>query len=73
MVKPDGTVTWGAAQAGATIWKYLQVVEITGDQIYKALDQQYDEKEALLLANGRGSSTPIRNQLMQQKKIHIRS
>ena len=27
----------------------LQVVEITGDQIYKALDQQYDEKELYFL------------------------
>lgn len=49
MVKPDGTVTWGAAQAVQPFGNILQVVEITGDQIYKALDQQYDEKELYFL------------------------
>ena len=39
VVKPDGTVTWGAAQAVQPFGNILQVVEITGDQIYKALDQ----------------------------------
>ena len=49
VVKPDGTVTWGAAQAVQPFGNILQVVEITGDQIYKALDQQYDEKELFFL------------------------
>ena len=49
VVKPDGTVTWGAAQAVQPFGNILQVVEITGDQIYKALDQQYDEKELYFL------------------------
>lgn len=48
-MKPDGTVTWGAAQAVQPFGNILQVVEITGDQIYKALDQQYDEKELYFL------------------------
>ena len=47
----------------------LQVVEITGDQIYKALDQQYDEKELYFLQMA-GSSTPIRNQPMQRRKSY---
>lgn len=49
VVKPDGTITWGAAQAVQPFGNILQVVEITGDQIYKALDQQYDEKELYFL------------------------
>ena len=49
VVKPDGTVTWGAAQAVQPFGNILQVVEITGEQIYKALDQQYDEKELYFL------------------------
>ena len=49
VVKPDGTINWGAAQAVQPFGNILQVVEITGDQIYKALDQQYDEKELYFL------------------------
>ncbi len=45
----DGTVTWGQRQAVQPFGNILQVVEITGDQIYKALDQQYDEKELYFL------------------------
>ena len=72
VVKPDGTVTWVQLKQVQPFGNILQVVEITGDQIYKALDQQYDEKELYFLQMA-GIGTPIRNQLMQQKKIHIRS
>ncbi|MGT2829781.1 5'-nucleotidase C-terminal domain-containing protein [Streptococcus hillyeri] len=48
-VQPDGTVTWGAAQAVQPFGNILQVVEMTGEQIYAALNQQYDEDEKYFL------------------------
>lgn len=48
-VQPDGTVTWGAAQAVQPFGNILQVVEMTGEQIYTALNQQYDEEEKYFL------------------------
>lgn len=38
-VQADGTVTWGAAQAVQPFGNILQVVEMTGQQIYTALNQ----------------------------------
>lgn len=43
IVAPDGTITWGAAQAVQPFGNVLQVVEMTGQQIYDALNQQYDD------------------------------
>ncbi|WP_161980350.1 surface-anchored 5'-nucleotidase [Streptococcus sp. S784/96/1] len=48
-VQPDGTVTWGAAQAVQPFGNILQVIELTGEQIYTALNQQYDEEEKYFL------------------------
>ena len=45
----DGTVTWGAAQAVQPFGNILQVVEMTGEQIITALNQQYDEGEKYFL------------------------
>ncbi|KXT78816.1 bifunctional metallophosphatase/5'-nucleotidase [Streptococcus sp. DD13] len=49
VVQSDGTITWGAAQAVQPFGNILQIVELTGDQIYRVLDQQYDEKELYFL------------------------
>ncbi|HEM3716800.1 TPA: bifunctional metallophosphatase/5'-nucleotidase [Streptococcus suis] len=48
-VLEDGTVTWGAAQAVQPFGNILQVVQMTGEQIYTALNQQYDEGEKYFL------------------------
>ncbi|HEM5070379.1 TPA: bifunctional metallophosphatase/5'-nucleotidase [Streptococcus suis] len=48
-VQEDGTVTWGAAQAVQPFGNILQVVQMTGEQIYTALNQQYDEGEKYFL------------------------
>ena len=48
-VQADGSITWGAAQAVQPFGNILQVVEMTGEQIYTALNQQYDQKEAYFL------------------------
>ncbi|HFR3342950.1 TPA: 5'-nucleotidase C-terminal domain-containing protein [Streptococcus suis] len=48
-VQEDGTVTWGAAQAVQPFGNILQVVEMTGEQIITALNQQYDEGEKYFL------------------------
>lgn len=48
-VQEDGTVTWGSAQAVQPFGNILQIVQMTGEQIYKALNQQYDEEEKYFL------------------------
>ncbi|WP_193434326.1 5'-nucleotidase C-terminal domain-containing protein, partial [Streptococcus suis] len=48
-VQEDGTVTWGAAQAVQPFGNILQVVEMTGEQIYTALNEQYDDTEKYFL------------------------
>ncbi|TGD19133.1 bifunctional metallophosphatase/5'-nucleotidase [Levilactobacillus suantsaiihabitans] len=48
-VKPDKSITWGAATAVQPFGNILQVVEMTGQQIKDALNQQYDEKQAYYL------------------------
>lgn len=49
VVKSDGTITWGAAQAVQPFGNILQVIELTGQQIYDALNEQYDEGEKYFL------------------------
>ncbi|BDD39097.1 surface-anchored 5'-nucleotidase [Streptococcus ruminantium] len=48
-VQADGSVTWGAAQAVQPFGNILQIVQMTGEQIYTALNQQYDEGEKYFL------------------------
>lgn len=48
-VQEDGTITWGAAQAVQPFGNILQIVEMTGEQIYTVLNQQYDESEKYFL------------------------
>ncbi|EHI75536.1 5'-nucleotidase [Streptococcus criceti] len=45
IVNPDKSITWGAAQAVQPFGNVLQVVQLTGQQIYDALNQQYDEQQ----------------------------
>lgn len=49
IVADDFSITWGAAQAVQPFGNILQVVELTGQQIYDALNQQYDESEKYFL------------------------
>ncbi|MDO5365294.1 surface-anchored 5'-nucleotidase [Streptococcus dysgalactiae] len=49
VVKDDQTITWGAAQAVQPFGNILQVVQITGQQIYDVLNQQYDEGQKYFL------------------------
>lgn len=49
LIKPDGTITWGAAQSVQPFGNILQVVEITGRDLYKALNEQYDQKQNFFL------------------------
>ncbi|MBF0787305.1 MULTISPECIES: bifunctional UDP-sugar hydrolase/5'-nucleotidase [unclassified Streptococcus] len=49
LVKEDGTITWGAAQAVQPFGNILQIVQMTGRQIYTVLNQQYDEEERYFL------------------------
>lgn len=49
VVGSDLSITWGAAQAVQPFGNILQVVELTGQQIYDALNQQYDESEKYFL------------------------
>ncbi|MCB6520472.1 5'-nucleotidase C-terminal domain-containing protein, partial [Parabacteroides distasonis] len=42
-VKPDSSITWGAAQAVQPFGNIMQIVEMTGQQIENVLNQQ-DEK-----------------------------
>lgn len=48
-VNPDKSITWGAAQAVQPFGNILQVVTLTGQQIYDVLNQQYDENEKYFL------------------------
>lgn len=49
VVEPDRTITWGAAQAVQPFGNILRVVEMTGQQIIDALNQQYDEDQKYYL------------------------
>lgn len=49
VVEPDHTITWGAAQAVQPFGNILRVVEMTGQQIIDALNQQYDEDQKYYL------------------------
>ncbi|WMB28323.1 bifunctional metallophosphatase/5'-nucleotidase [Streptococcus didelphis] len=49
LVKADKTITWGSAQAVQPFGNILQVVEMTGQDIYDALNEQYDEGEKYFL------------------------
>lgn len=49
IVNPDKSITWGAAQAVQPFGNVLQVVELTGQQVYDTLNQQYDEEERYFL------------------------
>lgn len=49
VVGPDKSITWGAAQAVQPFGNILRVVEMTGDQIEAALNQQYDEEQKFYL------------------------
>ncbi|KHD45377.1 surface-anchored 5'-nucleotidase [Streptococcus hongkongensis] len=49
VVQPDGAITWGAAQAVQPFGNILQVVEMTGQDIYKALNEQYDDAQRQFL------------------------
>ena len=49
IVEPDRTITWGAAQAVQPFGNILRVVEMTGQQVIDALNQQYDEDQKYYL------------------------
>ncbi|MEQ9810162.1 surface-anchored 5'-nucleotidase [Streptococcus jiangjianxini] len=49
LVAEDGTITWGAAQAVQPFGNILQIVQMTGEDIYKVLNEQYDEKQKYFL------------------------
>lgn len=49
VVQADGTITWGAAQAVQPFGNILQVVEMSGQDIYNVLNEQYDEGEKYFL------------------------
>lgn len=49
LVKEDGTITWGAAQAVQPFGNILQIVQMSGKQIHTVLNQQYDEEEKYFL------------------------
>ena len=48
-VNNDRSITWGSAQAVQPFGNILRVVQMTGAQIVKALNQQYDEDQAYYL------------------------
>lgn len=43
LVQPDKSITWGAAQNVQPFGNILQVVEMSGEQIERVLNEQYDE------------------------------
>ncbi|MGY3778330.1 bifunctional metallophosphatase/5'-nucleotidase [Isobaculum melis] len=43
LVEPDNAITWGAAQNVQPFGNILQVVEMSGEQIERVLNEQYDE------------------------------
>ncbi|KPJ22940.1 surface-anchored 5'-nucleotidase [Streptococcus phocae] len=49
LVKDDQTITWGAAQAVQPFGNILQIVELTGQQIYDVLNQQYNDGQKYFL------------------------
>lgn len=49
LVAEDGTITWGAAQAVQPFGNILQIVQMTGEDIYKVLNEQYDAKQNYFL------------------------
>ncbi len=69
-VQEDGTVTW-EQHAVQPFGNILQVVQMTGEQIYKALNQQYDEGENISF-KCLESNISTRKQIIQRKKILTR-
>ncbi|MDY5974559.1 surface-anchored 5'-nucleotidase [Streptococcus hyovaginalis] len=49
IVTDDGSITWGAAQAVQPFGNILQIVQMSGENIYKVLNEQYDGKENYFL------------------------
>lgn len=49
LVSSDQSITWGAAQAVQPFGNILQIVELTGQEIYDALNEQYDEGQKYFL------------------------
>lgn len=49
IVTGDGSITWGAAQAVQPFGNILQIVQMSGENIYKVLNEQYDGKENYFL------------------------
>lgn len=49
LVSKDDTITWGAAQAVQPFGNILQIVQMTGKDIYRVLNEQYDAKENYFL------------------------
>jgi 5'-nucleotidase len=49
LVGKNGEITWGAAQAVQPFGNIMQVVEMTGAQIERVLNEQYDEEERYFL------------------------
>lgn len=49
-VSEDGSITWGAAQAVQPFGNILQIVEMTGQQIYDVLNQQNEDRSILQIA-----------------------
>lgn len=49
IVNSDQSITWGAAQAVQPFGNILQVVALTGQEIYDVLNEQYDEGEKYFL------------------------
>ncbi|MGT2935955.1 surface-anchored 5'-nucleotidase [Streptococcus castoreus] len=49
VVKEDQSITWGAAQAVQPFGNILQVVQMTGQQIYDVLNQQYNDGQKYFL------------------------
>ncbi|AJG26046.1 surface-anchored 5'-nucleotidase [Streptococcus iniae] len=49
IVSKGNSITWGAAQAVQPFGNILQVVELTGQDIYDVLNEQYDEDQKYFL------------------------
>lgn len=74
VVKSNKTITWGAALAVQPFGNVLQVVEMTGEQIRQALNEQYDENQQYYLQIAGLTYTYEKNnnenQLYIVKEIH---
>lgn len=74
VVKPNKTITWGATLAVQPFGNVLQVVEMTGEQIRQALNEQYDENQQYYLQIAGLTYTYEKNnnenQLYIVKEIH---